>query len=504
MTKQPSTNVQFSILLLAALVTVLNIAVTNVALPNIAADLDAGGIQIHLIADGFMIALASGVLIFGAIGDRFGRKLLFMSGSALMIITSLFSGFSTSANELIFWRMVAGLSAAMLYPTTLSMTTTIFTESKARLMAIGIWSGFSAAGAAIAPVLAGLLLEVFDWGSVFLISVPLTLIAFCAGWRWLPNHKLVSPPTIDWVGGALSIFFMVVTLFAIILVPDLGFSVLIMACLAASLVSLIAFIWWENRVKEPLLDLSVFKRRDFALASFTITLVAFAQLGVMYLAQQFVQNVLGYTTLQAGLSVLPLSVAILVASPMAAKMVAKVGARLVVTIGLLLVGAGFVMAQGWTVDTVYFDIAIPYILLGIGLGLTMTPMTNTIMNTLPQAKAGIGSAVNDVTRDFGQALGIAVNGSIAAIGYTKGLQTAAQSSGATEPVQVSQDILTMVTSSLSGALTIAQQYPGVQSDALVAAAKQAFLHGQLLAMMLSAVLCFIGAGLVFSFFPKKK
>lgn len=501
--KKQSLNLQFSILLLGAVVTMLNAAVTNVALPTISADLNATGLQIHLIADAFIIALAAGVLIFGAIGDRYGRKMLFLAGCAIMVVASFFSGVSTSANELIVWRMIAGLAAAMLYPTTLSMTTTLFTEKKERLLAIGIWSGVSAAGAAIAPVLAGLLLEVFDWGSVFLVSVPLTAIALFAGWRWLPKHTPKNAPSVDWLGGFFSIGFMVTALLAIILIPVIGFSPEIYWFIGGAIISLILFIWWERRVKHPLLDLSVFSRRDFALASFAITLVAFAQLGVMYLAQQFVQNVLGYSTLQAGLSVLPLSIAILVASPLAARMVGKIGTRLVVTIGLLLVGAGFVLAQGWTIDTVYFDIAIPYILLGIGLGLTMTPMTNTIMNTLPAAKAGVGSAVNDVTRDFGQALGIAVNGSIAAIGYTRALTATYDNLPPDQQVKLSQDVVSIITSSFSGALQVAEQYPGVNADALLLAAQEAFLHGQLLAMMLSAVLCFIGAGLILFLYPKK-
>lgn len=497
-------NIPFIVLLLGALITVFNISVTNVAIPKIAAALNANGLQIHFIADGLTITLAAFVLILGALGDAYGRKLLFIIGCALMVIASVFSAYSTSADTLILWRMIAGIATAMLYPTTLSMITTIFQDTKQRLLAIGMWSGISAGGAALAPVIAGWLLEYFSWGSVFLISVPFTLLALLLGWWVLPEFKNTTNKTIDYPGGILSVIWISFLLFAIILYPVDGLDTRVSFSLAIACFSLLCFIIRELTASFPLLDLRVFKNSRFSVAALTITIVAFAQLGVMFLAQQYVQNVLGYTTLQAGFSGFPLSIAVLIASPLSAKIDGKFGSKITIAAGFLFIGIGFLTALLWSVHSPYIQICLSYILIGIGLGLTMTPSTNAIMNSLPPDKAGIASAVNDVTRDLGNSLGIAVNGSIAAMSYTTVLEKMGKDIPASQQAEISQNIIRTITSSLSGALEVAQRYPGVNATQMVSAAKQAFLDGQLAAMLLSAILCFLGMGIVLWFMPPNK
>ncbi|MBP9718947.1 MAG: MFS transporter [Candidatus Levybacteria bacterium] len=495
-------NLPFVILLLGALITVFNISVTNVAIPKIAAALSANGLQIHFIADGLTITLAAFVLLLGAIGDSYGRKLLFVSGCAIMIIASLFSAYSTSANTLIVWRMIAGIATAMLYPTTLSMITTIFQEKKQRLLAIGMWSGISAGGAALAPVVAGWLLVYFPWGSVFLISVPFTILALILGWWVLPEFKNKNEKSIDYLGGILSIIWISFLLFGIILFPVDGFDSRVGSALGIACVSLVLFLLRELHTTNPLLDLRVFKNSRFSIAALTITIVAFAQLGVMFLAQQYVQNVLGYNTLQAGLSGFPLSIAVLIASPLSAKIDGRFGSRKTIAAGFFFIAIGFLTALLWTVHSPYLQICLSYVLIGIGLGLTMTPSTNAIMNSLPEGKAGIASAVNDVTRDLGNSLGIAVNGSIAAISYTTVLEKMEKNIPVSEQAAISENIVRTITSSLSGALEVAQRYPSVNAGQMVSAAKQAFLDGQLAAMLLSAILCFIGAIIVLLYMPQ--
>ncbi|MCL5432904.1 MAG: MFS transporter [Patescibacteria group bacterium] len=495
-------NIPFLVLLLGALITVFNISVTNIALPSIASALNANGIQIQFIADGLTIALASFVLIMGALGDRYGRKLLFLLGCAIMLIACVFSTHAPSANTLIFWRMIAGIATAMLYPTTLSMLTTIFENHRQRLLAIGIWSGISAGGAAVAPIVAGLLLEYFPWGSVFFISAPFTLLALIIGWKFLPEFKNAIPMAVDYIGGALSVVFVGSLLFAIIRYPVSGFDFRFFISLLISALSLILFIVYEKKVANPLLDLSVFKNPRFSLGAISITIVAFAQLGVMFLAQQFVQNVLGYNTFQAGLSALPLSISVVIASPFSARLDNKFGSKKTIAAGLLLVGLGFLTALVWTTHSPYWQIFVSYALIGIGLGFTMTPSTNAIMNSLPKDRAGIASAVNDVARDFGSSLGIAVNGSIAALTYSKIIDQFYKNMPSNQQALISQNIVSTITSSLSGALEVARRYPGPEATKLVAAAGQAFLDGQYAAMSLSVILCFMGAGVVLIYMPK--
>lgn len=491
------------VLLTGALVTVFNISVTNVAIPDIASALNANGLQIHFIADGGTLTLASFVLFFGAIGDRYGRKLLFVLGCFIMFITSILSAISQSADMLVLCRLGTGIATAMLYPTTLSMLSTIFENPKQRLLAIGIWSGISAGGAAIAPVVAGTLLEFFTWGSVYLVSVPFTISACILGLKFLPEfkNKIVEP--VDYLGGVFSVTFVSFLLFAIIIFPVDGLSERVIVSLCISLLSLILFIIREKTTKYPLLDLAVFKNARFSVASFTITLVAFAQLGVMFLAQQFVQNVLGYNTFEAGLSAFPLAISVLLASPLSAKLDGKIGSKKTIALGLSLVALGFITALFWTTHSPYSQILVSYILIGIGLGFTVTPSTNAIMNSLPKEKAGIASAVNDVTRDFGSSLGIAVNGSIAAISYKTTLDNVYNNLPESERIPIAENITRTITSSLSGALEVAQRYPGIDSQKLASAAKQAFLHGQIEAMLLSVVLCTVAAIIVFIFMPKE-
>ncbi len=499
----PSRRIQLSVLLLGALVTMFNISVTNVALPTIASALKANGMQIHLIADGFTIALTSFVLIAGAVGDRYGRKRMFLAGAGLMIPASLLSALSGSANELIASRMIAGVATALLFPTTLSMIAMIFPEADERVQAIALWSGTAAAGSAIAPVVAGMLIEFFNWNSVFLCSFLLAIIAFIVGWRVLPNRIQADAPPVDWLSGALSILFVGALLFAIILFPVEGLSGTVIGIAIVALITLAAFIARQTRARQPLLDLSVLRDMRFTIASITLVLVAFAMLGVMFLAAQYVQNVLGYPPLMAGLSVLPLSIAGLIASPISARLDTRLGSKIVVTGGLGLIGLGFVTALFWTVTSPYLQVFISYLLIGTGMGLAMTPTTNAIMGSLPPEKAGIGSAMNDVTRDFGSALGIAVNGSIAALTYKDTLTKIYSHLPPAQQTEISDNVARTIAGSLSGALQVAQRYPGADADKMLQAARQAFLDGQMMAMGLSAVLCFVGALIVWWLFPAR-
>ncbi len=495
--------IQLSVLLLGALVTMFNISVTNVALPTIATALDASGMQIHMIADGFTIALTAFVLIAGVVGDRYGRKRLFLAGTGVMIPASLFSALSSSANELILWRMVAGLATALLFPTTLSMVTMIFRDPMERVRAIALWSGTAAAGSAIAPVVAGTLIEFFNWNSVFLCSLLIAMIAFVVGWRFLPSRAQVDVSPVDWLGGALSVVFIGALLFAIIVFPVEGLSQSVIVMIVIALIGLAAFLFRQKHARHPLLDLSVFRDMRFTIASITLVLVAFAMLGVMFLAAQYVQNVLGYPPLVAGLSVLPLSIAGLIASPLSARLDIRYGSKLVVASGLVFIGLGFMAALFWTVSSPYIQVFLSYVLIGTGMGLAMTPTTNAIMGSLPPEKAGVGSAMNDVTRDFGSALGIAINGSIAALTYSGTLAKLYNHLTPEQQAEIPDNVARTIAGSLSGALKVAQRYPGPDADKMIQAARQAFLDGQIAAMLLSAILCFAGAVIVWVLFPAR-
>ena len=495
--------IQLAILLLGALVTVFNAGVTNIALPTISASLHASGLQIQLIANAFILGLTAAALICGAIGDKFGRKLVFMIGCAALIPASVMAGLSTSADSLIFWRFITGVATALLFPTTLSMITIIFQSPKEKIMAIGLWSAIVGAGTAIAPVVAGLLLNYFSWGSVFYFSIPFAAIALFAGFFVLAEFKNPDAAPIDWFGAILTVIMILTLVFAIVILPSRGFDALVMSLFLVSFFSFVAFVVCETKVKFPLLDLDAFGNRRFSVACFMMFLIAFTQLGIMFLAQEFLQNVLGYSALFAGLAVLPCSLASFVFAPISAKLDGRFGSKLVVAAGFLITGIGFTVGLFWTVNSGYLSIFAVYLLIGIGLGLVMTPVTNAIMGSLSQAKAGVAAAMNEVSRDFGMTLGIAVNGAIAAVGYDALLTKVYGNLPEPAKSEISQNVATIISSSLTGALQVAKEYPGTNSQLLVETAGKAFLHGQIEAMALSVTLCLLAVAAVLLLLPAR-
>jgi MFS family permease len=300
-------------------------SVTNVALPSIAADLDATGIQIHWIGAGFTVALTSLVLLAGAIDDRYGRQLLFLLGGRLSIPTAILSALSSTPGELIAWRMAAGLAAALLFPTTLSLITNLYAHKEEGVRAIAGWTGVSAAGAALGSPVAGFLHGSISWASICFVPVPLAGIALVAGWFLLPSISHEGAAPVDWVGGVLTIVFASTLLYGIIELPVIGLSGEVLAYFAVSALALFGFVTRQLRVRHPLLDLCVFGDMRFTIASITVTMLSFGLAGVMYLAAQYLQNVLGYDPMNAGLAVMPIALMALVASPISARLGSKIG-----------------------------------------------------------------------------------------------------------------------------------------------------------------------------------
>jgi EmrB/QacA subfamily drug resistance transporter len=492
------------VLLLGVVTAMLNTSITNVALPTIAADLNATGLQIHWIGDGYTITLTSFVLIAGAIGDRYGRKLMFLLGAALMLPTSLLSATSQDANQLILWRAIAGISMAMLFPTTLSFITSIFREPKERIRAIGLWTGVAGGAAAIAPPIAGALVQYFHWGSVFLISAPAAAILLIAGWFILPNIRDPHAHPVDWIGGVLTIVLVGGLMVAIIEFPVSGFDRFVLISLGISAIAFGLFIVRQLRARYPLLDLTVFRVAAFSVACVTIALLFFGMSGILYLGAQYLQSVLGYEPLQAGLAVLPVALLAMVTAPAAARLVERFGGKLIVATGLALAALGFATGFLWGVDTPYWVLFISYALIGAGVGLAATPSTNAIMSTLPEEKAGVGSAMNDVTRDFGTAFGIAVNGSLAAITYSTLFERVFATLPPEQRAQVSADTARTVSGSLNGALAVAQTLPPQQAEALVTFSREAFVRGQGIALTASIFAVLICLAIVLWKFPGRE
>jgi len=483
-----------AVLCMSLLVIGIDNTILNVALPTLVEDLGATASQQQWIVDTYVLVFASLLLTGGMLADRFGRRGVLQAGLVVFGLGSAAAAFAGSSGALIAARAVMGIGGAAIMPATLSILTNVFTDAQERARAIGVWAGVAGLGIAIGPVTGGWLLEHFWWGSVFLVNLPVVALAILAGWPLLPNSRDPSATPLDPIGAALSITALVALVYGIIQAPEHGWTdPLILGAFAVAAVLAVAFIWWERHIQHPMLPMEFFRDPRFSAASGAIAMVFFALFGSVFLLTQHLQFVLGYTPLQAGVRILPLA-ALIVAAPVSARLVERIGTKLVVVAGLLIVAGAL-----WLLSTVqltdgYGLVAAALALLGTGMGFTMAPATESIMGSLPLANAGVGSAMNDTTRQIGGALGVAVLGSILAASYGVAIQPALRGA----PPQLAQT----AGDSIGAATTIATQL-GPQGQGLLEAARSAFIQGMGDAVQVGAGAAAFAALLVLLFLPAR-
>src|SRR4051812_11155949 len=401
------------VLCASLLAIVIDNTIVNVALPTLVRDLEAGVADLQWVVDAYTLVFAGLLLLAGALGDRFGRRRTLLAGLAVFGGASACAAYAGGVDGLIVARAVMGAGAAFIMPATLSLLISVFTDTRERTMAIGIWAATAGLGVALGPVVDGVLLDHFWWGSIFIVNVPLTAIAVLAGRRLLPESRDPAARGIDWTGAALSGVGLVAFVWAVIEAPAKGWtSAPVLTAGAVAALALGAFVAWQRRVAEPLLDVNLFANPRFSAASATVMVLFFALFGFLFLATQYLQFVLGLSPSAAGVRVLPYAGAMIVFASVSAKLVFMLGTKRVATAGMLLFAAGLGVAATVGVDTGYGRLAVAFVLMGAGMGLAGAPATESIMNSLPPARANIGSAVNDTTRELGGALGVAVVGSL--------------------------------------------------------------------------------------------
>jgi EmrB/QacA subfamily drug resistance transporter len=392
--------------------------ILNVALPSIVRALDASGSQLQWMVDAYTIVFACLLLTAGSIGDRYGRRRTLLFGLAWFGVFSALASTASSPGMLIAARALMGVGGAFIFPTTLSILTNTFREPAERARAIGVWAGVAGIGIAIGPVVGGLLVEHFGWGSVFLINVPVCATTFFLA-RWLvPNTSAPEESPLDPIGALLSIAGLVALLFAIIEVPNHGWVAPdVLGSFVIGVLFLGLFAAWEARNPRPMLDVRFFRNARFSAASATITLAYFALFASTFLLTQYFQFVLGYSALKSGLMLTPVALGLIIGSPVAPRFVHRLGTKRVVVFGLLVVAAAMAC---YASNTIMSSFALGFgvrLVDGMGMGFTVAPVTESIMGSLPTSRAGVGSAVNDTTRQTGGALGVAVLGSIFASSY---------------------------------------------------------------------------------------
>jgi EmrB/QacA subfamily drug resistance transporter len=482
-----------SVLCLSLVIVVVGNTVLNIALPTLVRELDATTSQLQWIVDAYALVFAGLLLTAGALGDRFGRKGALTIGLVVFGTASAASAFATSAGQLVALRAVMGVGAALIMPATLSILTAVFPPAE-RNRAIAIWAGLAGAGAAIGPIASGFLLEHFWWGSVFLVNLPVVATALVAGRRLVPESRDPAQPPLDPVGALLSVAGLGALLYAIIEAPNHGWTApATLAWGAAGLAVLGAFAAWELRAAHPMLDLRFFRNPLFSSAAAAITMVFFAMFGSFFLLTQYFQLVLGYEPLEAGLRLLPMAFTMVVAAPSGARLVEHFGPRRVVGAGLAVVAGGLVLLSQAQVASPYWYVALSLMVLACGMGLSMAPSTAGIMASLPLGKAGVGSAVNDTTRELGGALGVAVLGSLLASRYAAAMPEAVP--GLPEPA------LGAVRNSLGAALGVASRLPDPIGPALAAAARSAYVEAMGVSLLVGAAVVLAAALVVSRFYP---
>jgi len=414
-------------LCLCAFAVNVDTTLVNVALPRLATELGASTRQLQWIVDAYTLVFAALVLSAGSLSDRFGRRGALIVGLVIYGTANGLAALTTSSGALIATRALMGVGAAVIFPTTLSIISNVFTDRKERAKAIGLWGAATGAAVAFGPIIGGALLESFSWQATFLAKVPLALAAIAMVARVVPTSRDPQAPRLDLPGFALSTAGVGLIVFAIIEAPSAGWSSTQTLALGAAGAALVAvFIAWEQRVAEPMLNLRLFRNPRFSAASLSITVAFFSLAGFIFLIVQYMQVIKGWTPLETGVRTLPVAVAVGVSSVLGTEIAVRRGSKVIVTLGLLCMAA----ALGWvalaqTVTTSYLVIAGQMLFLGAGMGLTTAPATESIMGSVSIAKAGVGSALNDMSRELGSTLGVAVVGSLFASAYAAELATRA-------------------------------------------------------------------------------
>jgi EmrB/QacA subfamily drug resistance transporter len=473
-----------AVLCTSLMIVIIGNTALNTAIPILARDLDASTTDLQWMVDAYALVFAGMLFTAGTIGDRFGRKGTLQAGLWLFLGGTLLATVADSSTEVIGARALMGLAAAFVMPATLSILTNVFPAHE-RPKAIAVWAGISGGGAAIGPVASGVLLEHFWWGSVFLVNVPMIVLALVAGKILLPTSRDPEQPPLDVPGALLSIVGLGALVYGIIEGPLHGWtSNQTLGTFALALVALASFAARELRTEHPMLDLRFFRDRRFSVASGGMTLIFFAMFGTFFLSAQYFQLVLGYSPLASGLFQLPMAFVMMALAPQVPKLVNRFGVARVAPLGLASISLGLVLFSLVGVDTAIWWMYGPVLFIMSGMALAMTPMTTLIMSAVPLAKAGVGSAMNDTTRELGGALGVAVLGSLLTSTYASSIGDAA--AGLTPGDRG------IAESGLVGAFDVAERL-GADGVALVDAGKQAFVDGMGVAAIAGAVAVAIAA-----------
>lgn len=466
----------------------------NMALPKMAIDLSLTQLELTWIVNGYTLVFASLLFISGAVGDRYGRKLIMQIGLAIFVAGSIYAGFfAHNGTELLISRVIMGLGGAFVMPTTLSIINNTFPR-KERARAVAIWGAVAGVGMMFGSIISGILLEHFSWHSLFYFSAIVAVIGLVANQVLTHESKDEKESPVDWLGGLLSAIGIFGIVYGITEAPSKGITEgFVLTSLIGGLIALVLFVLWEVRSKSPMLDMKLFKNRAFSVSSLTLTLVFLAMSGVFFSMSQLLQLILGYSALQSSLLMIPLMLPMMALGPVIPLIVKKLGARNVITIGLAMTAAAFVVMSTWNKDMTYWHLFGTMFVMMAGISAAMTPGTNILMASVPRNRSGMGSAMNDTTRELGSALGVAVLGAVLSAAYENQIRDAV--------ANFPEVIRLGLESSLAVALQVAEKL-GPVAETVSNTAKDAFMTGLSHAALVAAAIIFSAAIISFFGLPK--
>jgi EmrB/QacA subfamily drug resistance transporter len=479
------------VMCVALTVITIDTTIVNVALPTLSKSLSTTTGELQWIVDAYTVVFAALLLTGGNLGDRFGRRRVLAAGLVVFGLGCAASALVSSAPALIAMRALTGVGAALIFPATLSIITNVFTEPVQRQKAIAVWAGTAGIGIALGPLAGGILLEHFYWGSIFLVNLPVILVALVGIALFVPESRDPVSHRLDVPGVVLSILGLSMLVYGIIKGGSDGWAAPItLSTLAVGLMLIGALVYHEARTRYPMLDLNVFRNPRFTGASVAVTAVYFCLFGTIFLLTQHLQELLGYDSLAAGIRTVPFAVTLMIVANLTPRIVGRVGPRLPIVGGLVVVAASQLLRIASTPTSGYAIVFASEVVFAAGMGLLIAPATASIMGSVPAARAGMGSAINDSTRQVGGALGVAVMGSVAAGGFRSDL------------LHRVPNVAARARDSLSGALGVASS-TGNRAAAthLVDASQHAFIQGLRLASAVALGVALLGAALAWMLLP---
>ena len=486
------------ILCLSVFLAVVDNLIINVAIPTLARELGATTSGLQWIVDSYALVFAGLLLACGGLGDRFGRRRAMQIGLVLFGVFSSWAAFTDSTGELIAGRALMGIGAALVFPGTLAIVIDVFRDPIERAKAIGVWSAVSGAAVAFGPVTGGLLLEHFWWGSVFLINVPIVLIALVLGWKYVPESRDPNAKRLDVPGFLLSISFVSLLVYTIIEGPHRGWSsnASILGFVGAVILGT-AFVLRERSTEQPLLDVRVFRNMRVTAATSSIFIAFFSLFGFTFLITQYFQFVRGYDPLESGLRTVPFAVGAGITAPIAARLALRFGPRKVIPVGLLFMGTAQLWAGTFQSDSAYFGpVVASMMLMASGLSLVTSPASESVMGSLPRDMAGVGSAINDTGREVGGTLGVAIIGSIFASTYGPRIVDLLT------PLSLPGEAVTSAKESVGAAFAVAEQVgEPTLAGTIRDAASTSFLDGFQAACTAVGIVAILGSLLAARFLP---